>query len=160
MSDVAKEHRLEDIMLYKQGALTDAERAELEEHIRGCAECQATLETVTRFLPQLQQALVPDEPSAEELLAWAKAQMREKQAQPAGFFTRMRVALLGFGLATATAIAIAVEALLPGATPLMAHSDVDAGARGGIVAAPHRPEPESVDGGMDGGTDEKGGEKE
>jgi len=169
MSDVAKDHRMEDIMLYKQGSLTDAERVELEEHLRGCPECQATLEEVTAFLPLLQKALVPDEPSAEELLAWAKGQMRAqelaKAAQPAGFFTRMRVALVGFGLAAASTIFIVVQTLLrPMGPAMVAHSGVDAGARarGGIVAAPHRPEPESVDAGMDGGVDEGpgGGENE
>ncbi len=159
MSDVAKDHRLEDIMLYKQGSLTDEERAELEEHLRGCAECQATLEEVTRFLPALQKALVPDEPSAEELLAWGKAQMRARKlaqdAQPARFFTRMRVAVVGFALAGASAIFIAVQALLQPMGPAMVvQSGEDAGSGGRVLSAPrpphkHRPD---VDAGMDAGT--------
>jgi anti-sigma factor RsiW len=168
MSESKKDHRLEDIMMYAQGSLDDQERAELEEHLRGCPECQASLEEVQRFLPALQKALVPDEPSAEELLAWAKARMlekaRAKEAQPAGFFTRMRVAVVGFGLAAASAIVIALQTLVgPGTTPSMAHSEGDAGANRGYVAAPHGPEPEvgpdaGPDAGLEESKDKKGGE--
>jgi anti-sigma factor RsiW len=169
MTDIKKDHRLEEILMYADGALTDAERAELEEHIRGCPECQANLEEVGRFLPMLHKALAPDEPSPEELVAWAKAKMREEEAQPAGLFTRMRVALVGFGLATATAIFLFVQSLLgSGAPPLIAHSDVDAGPRGGVMLAPRPPgfsesSDASPDAGVDGGVgklDRKGGEKQ
>ena len=143
MTDVKKDHRLEEIMMYAEGALTPEERSELEEHMRGCAECQASLETVKHFLPALQRALTPEEQSPEELLAWAKAQMREKEREeaqrPAGFFTRMRVAIVGFALAGAAAIAIAIEALLPRLQPALVAKGEDAGPRSGYMAAPHRP---------------------
>jgi anti-sigma factor RsiW len=159
MSDVTKDHRLEDIMLYEGGAFTEAERAEFEEHLRGCPACQATLEEVRRFLPQLDRALEPDEPSPEELVAWARAQMRAKElakaAQPAGFFTRVRVALIGFGLAAASTVFIVVQTLLrPMGPVVIAHAGEDGGAQahGGLVAAPRRPQPKSEgDAGVEGG---------
>ena len=161
MSDMKKDHRLEDIMMYAEGALTPEERVELEEHMRGCPECQATLETVKQFLPALQKALVPDEQSPEELLAWAKAQLREEERgekRPAGFFTRMRFAMVGFALAGVAAIVIAIEALLPSLEPaLVAKSGADAGAtaHGGYVAAPRRPGWDAV---SDAGSVRDGGE--
>ena len=153
MSETPKNHRMEDVLLYEQDLLENDERRELEEHLRGCPECQATEVTVKRFLPMLHEALKPNELPAAELLARVKAQLRAKAEQPAGFFTRMRVALVGFGLAAASAIVIAVQTLLqPAAAPLMAQTGADAGARGGIVSSPHRPEPEeSPDAGVDGG---------
>lgn len=160
MSDVKKDHRLEDILLYKQGLLEGEELVELEQHLPGCAECQATLETVGQFLPAMREALKPRELPAEVMLARAKAAMRAKKEKPAGFFTRMRVAFVGFALAAASAIAIALQTLLqPAAAPLMAHTGVDAGAQahGGIVSAPHRPEPEQgPDAGVDGGVSSSG----
>jgi hypothetical protein len=82
---------------------------------------------------------------------------KEKEAQPAGFFTRMRVALVGFGLAAASAAAIFVQSLLgPAGAPVMAHSGADAGAGKGYVAAPHRPQPETPDAGPDAGLGEAG----
>jgi anti-sigma factor RsiW len=158
MSENAKDHRLEDILLYEQNLLEDEERRELEEHMRGCAECQATLQTAKKFLPMLHEALEPDEPSAEELLARAKAEMRrkaeEKAAAPASIFTRMRVAVVGFGLAAASAAFIAAQMLLRSAGPAMvAHGDADAGHSNGVMTAP-RPQPQaSEDGGVDGGGD-------
>jgi hypothetical protein len=81
--------------------------------------------------------------SPEELLAWAKAEMRKEELEeakrPAGFFTRMRVAIVGFALAGAAAIVIAFEALLPSLEPALVAKVEDAGPRSGIVAAPHRP---------------------
>jgi len=164
MTDVKKDHREEDIIMYEEGFLDAKERAELEEHMRGCPECQATLESVRLFLPALQKALIPEEQSPEELLAWAKAEMRkeerEEEKRPAGFFTRMRLTIVGFALAGAAAIVIAIEALLPSLEPaLVAHSGEDAGARahGGIVSAPHRPGWVS-DAVSDAGSENDGGE--
>ena len=156
MSEVPKNHRRQDILLYEQNLLDEDERKELEEHLRGCAECQATQVTVKRFLPMLHEALKPNELPAEELLRRVKAQMREKKEAPAALFTRLRVAVVGFGLAAASTIFIVVQTLLrPMGPGLVVHSGADAGMRahGGILSSPHRPEPEeSPDAGVDGGS--------
>jgi anti-sigma factor RsiW len=163
MTDVKKDHREEDIIMYEEGFLDAEERAELEEHMRGCAECRATHESVKLFLPALQKALIPEEQSPEELLAWAKARMREEEQEeekrPAGFFTRMRVAIMGFALAGAAAIAIAIQALLPSLEPALVAKGEDAGARAGVMSAPRRPGWDSAsdvgsvgDGGEDAGS--------
>jgi len=167
MSENPKNHRMQDILLYEQNLLEDDERKELEEHLKDCAACQATVVTVKKYLPMLHEALKPNELPPEVLLARVKAQMREKDrakelasnAQPAGFFTRMRVAMVGFALAGVAAIVIAIEALLPSLEPaLVAKSGADAGApaRGGYVAAPRPPGWDSEsDGGEDAGHLEK-----
>jgi anti-sigma factor RsiW len=168
MSEVPKNHRRQDILLYEQNLLDEDERKELEEHLRGCAECQATQVTVKRFLPMLHEALKPNELPAEELLRRVKAQMRAKAEAPAPFFTRVRVAVVGFGLAAASTAFIVVQTLLQPVGPAMVvHSGTDAGA--GVVSSPRRPEREEnedagVDGGMDAGSPHPdplpGGERE
>jgi anti-sigma factor RsiW len=151
MTETAKNHRMEDILLYEQNLLEDDERRELEEHLRTCAECQATVVTVKKYLPMLHEALKPNELPAEELLARVKAQMRAKHKAPVGFFTRMRVTVVGFALAAATAIFIAVQALLQPFEPaLVGSAGVDGGAKR-VLAAPRPPRMERPDAGVDGG---------
>jgi anti-sigma factor RsiW len=76
---IKKHDRLEDLMLYAGSSLDLAERTELEAHLKTCADCQRELKDIRLFLPALQKALVPDEPSAEELLAWGKSEMEKKK---------------------------------------------------------------------------------
>ena len=167
MSDHPKNHRMEDLLLYEQNLLEEDERKELEEHLRGCAECQATQVTVRKFLPMLHEALRPNELPAEELLRRVKAQMREKGralsdsgteagTSFAAVFTRMRLAILGFALAGAAAIAIAIQALLPSREPALVAKGEDAGAPGKRVAAP-RPLGWVSDSVTDGGSEGDGG---
>ena len=156
MSEVKKDHRRQDILLYEQNLLDEDERRELEEHLRGCVECQATQVTVKRFLPMLHEALRPNELPAEELLARVKAQMRAKKEAPAPFFTRLRVALVGFALAAASTVFIVAQTLpRPLGPAMVVHSKADAGA--GVVAAPRPPGWEGPDAGADAGTGETGG---
>jgi anti-sigma factor RsiW len=164
MSETKKDHRMQDILLYEQNLLDEDERKELEEHLPGCAECQATLVKVKHYLPLLKQALEPNELPAEELLRRVKAQMQAKKGAKVLPFRRARVAVAGFALAGAAAAAIAVQSFLPSLeTAMVAKGDQDAGAKSGTVAAPRRPQrgDGGADGGsgMDGGIGEKGGEE-
>ncbi len=148
-----KDHRREDILLYQQNYLDAAERAELEAHMRDCAACQATMEKVARFLPALQQALTPKLRSSAELLAAAKAQLAADERKPARLpLWQPVVAWLGLTAASAVIFLVLKPGPGPGPGPDIAHSgQVDAGQAGGMVAAPHRPEFEDHDAGMDGG---------
>jgi len=137
MSDAPRDHRRQDILLYQQGYLEDAERAELEAHLRDCASCQATMEKVARFLPALQQALTPKLRSSAELLAAVKAQMAAKERQPARF-PFWSFAWLGLAVASA---AVAVIVLQPAAPKPQQ--------RGGILNSPHRPGWDVDNGGPD-----------
>ena len=150
MSDAPKDHRREELLAYEQGFLTDEERAELEAHLRDCSECQATLERVKRFLPALDKALASVVISDEEMLARVKAQLRAKQAQPAGFFTRMQLAWLVLAAAAASVIFIVVQPLMRQGT-----SGVVAAPQrpSGVVAAPRRPPEDYVDASPDAGVD-------
>jgi anti-sigma factor RsiW len=77
MSDTPKNHRQKDLLAYVQDLLEPNERRELEEHMRGCADCQKTLEEVRAFLPALQKALTPQEMSSEQMWSKVKAQARD-----------------------------------------------------------------------------------
>jgi anti-sigma factor RsiW len=136
MSDARKDHRRQDILLYQQGYLDDAERAELEAHMRDCPSCQATMEKVARFLPALQQALTPKLRSSAELLAAVKAQMAAVDRKPARV-PFWNLAWLGLAVASA---AVAVLVLRP--SPQVP--------RPSMVYSPHRPGWD-VDAGPDGG---------
>ncbi len=109
MTETKKNHRRQDILLYEQNLLEGDERRELEEHMRDCPECQATLVEVKRFLPRLHEALKPKELPAEELLRRVKAQMETKDAKVA-FFLAPAGAVGGpcrrGGVAAAAAIAV------------------------------------------------------
>jgi anti-sigma factor RsiW len=138
MTEVRKHHRLEDILLYEQSLLERPERAELEKHLRGCADCRATLERARSVLPAVQQALGPDEMSVEELREIVKARMTERSVQRAGtpgpLFTRSRIALLVFGSVAVGAVIVGVQPLLhPARLRSMAPFGLDTGADGGTA---------------------------
>jgi hypothetical protein len=57
MSDWTKSHLEEEVLAYEQGFLTDDENMEMEHHMRGCSECQQTLEGVTSCLPEMYPGL-------------------------------------------------------------------------------------------------------
>jgi len=160
MNENKKDHRMEDILLYEQNLLEPDERTELEEHMPGCAECQATLAKVKHYLPVLKLALQPNELPAEELLRRAKAQVEANKEKPLAKvlrFRRLRVVASGFALAGAAAIA--VQSLLPSLeVAMVAKGDPDAGKKSGILAAPRRP-PMVGDAGLDGGGTDTGPER-
>ena len=164
MSDAPKDHRSRDVLAYKQGFLEGAELAELEAHLRDCASCQATLERVSKFLPALQQALTTELRSTAELWASAQAEFaaqKLKRKQPRSSLLGLRLWLSAAALSAATTIFLVARPLLQAAGPeLVVHPAPDAGARAGIVAAPHRPESGSVDAGMDAGMEADAGEGE
>ena len=144
MSDVNdKDHRLEDILAYQQGFLSNEKKAELEQHLRGCEACQRTFKEVSSFLPAMQQALTLNEPSSEEMLAKAMAQIRARPPKPAPFLTRVRLGMLALA-ATAAGIIFTISQLLstPAAIPVA-----------GIVDSPRPPVANQVDAGSDGGVD-------
>jgi anti-sigma factor RsiW len=156
MTDAPKNHRLEDVLAYKQGFLEGEKLAEFEAHLHDCAACQASLESVSRLLPALQQALMPRERSTEELWASVQAQYaaEQKQKKPRPGLLGLRVWLSAAAVSAAAAILLVARLLFQVAGPELAvRPGPDAGTRAhpGIVAAPHRPGSESVDGGMDGG---------
>ena len=160
MADTPKHHRQRDLLAYVQDFLDPDERRELEEHMKGCADCQKTIEEVRKFLPSLQKALTPEEISSQEMLARVKAEMRNRppMEKKEPFFTRMRLAFAVSGAALATTVLIVLQPLL---------QQVENGAvakrqqqpASGIVAAPHRPGfvPLEADGGPDGGLPEEDG---
>jgi len=162
MSDAPKDHRSRDVLAYKQGFLEGAELAELEAHLRDCASCQATLERVSKFLPALQQALTTELRSTAELWASAQAEFAAKQRQkkPRRSLLGLRLWVSAAAISAATTIFLVARPLLQATGPELAHSGADAGARAGIVAAPHRPESGSVDAGMDAGMEADAGEGE
>jgi anti-sigma factor RsiW len=155
MSDNPKKHhRQKDLLAYVQGFLGPEETRELEEHMRGCPDCQKTLEEVRRFLPALQQALTPQVMPTEVMWANVQRQFRSRPPAKEPFFTRMRVALMASGAALATTILIVIRPLLTQAGPDMVAERQQS--PGGRVFAPRRPEPPDAgpDAGMgtDGGT--------
>ncbi len=158
-SEIPKDHRMEDLVLYEENLLDPDERRELEEHLRGCAECQATLLKVKHTLPLLHEALKPRELPAEELLRRAKAQVqanKEKRAAKVLVFRRARVAVMGFAVAAAAAAGLLVLVQTRQVGPgTVVQAGEDAGARSGYVAAPR---PQNVDAGVDGGAEKVGGE--
>jgi anti-sigma factor RsiW len=161
MSEIPKDHRMEDLVLYQENLLEPDERRELEEHLRTCAECQATLAKVRRTLPLLHEALQAKELPAEELWRRAQAEVAAKRTRPLAKvlpFRRAKLAVAGFVAAAAVAAAIAVQSLLPSLeSGAVAHSGVDAGNTPGTVAAPRRPGARADDAGLDAGDDESGG---
>jgi anti-sigma factor RsiW len=168
-SAAKKDHRLEDVLSYKQGFLEGAALAEFEAHLRDCAACQATLESVSRFLPALQQALMPPQRSTEELWAAAQAQFarqQEEKRKPRRNLLALRLWMPAFALSAAAAIFFIARPLLVGAGPeLVVNPSPDAGAdyvaapRGpvaGIVGSP-RPPNYDADAGPDAGVGSGGG---
>src|ERR1700722_8235331 len=154
MTDTPKHHRQQDLLAYVQDFLEPAERRELEEHMRGCADCQKTLEEVRAFLPALQKALTPEEISSAEMLARVKAQMRASAPRKEPFFTRMRIALTVGGAAVATTVLIVLQPLLQqGETGAAAKKEQP---KSGYGAAPRRAE-EPLDAGPDAGLTPDGG---
>jgi len=155
MSEIPKDHRMEDLVLYQENLLEPEERRELEEHLRTCAECQATLVKVRRTLPLLHEALQATELPAEELWRRAQAEVAAKKTRPLAkvlAFRRTKLAVAGFVAAAAAAAAIAVQSLLPTLqSGAVARSGADAGATPGTLAAPRRPDAQAGDAGMDGG---------
>jgi len=143
MSDAPRDHRRQDILLYQQGYLEADERAELEEHLRDCAACQATMEKVARFLPALQQALTPKLRTSTELLAAVKAQMAAAERKPARF-PFGRIAWLGLAVASAAVAFIVLQPSRYEPKP-------------GVVYSPRRPVSD-VDAGPDAGTAPDAGE--
>jgi len=113
MTDIPKHHRQKDLLAYAQDFLEPDEKRELEEHLKGCADCQATLEEVRSFLPAVREALAPPQVSTEELWESAQRAFRRKQAAKAEtkqpFFTWVRVALLAGGAAVAATILVLIQ---------------------------------------------------
>jgi len=161
MSDVPRNHRSQDVLAYKQGFLEGEALAEFEAHLRDCTECQATLERVSKFLPALQQALTTELRSTADLWASAQAEFvaqKLKRKQPRSSLLGLRLWLSAAAVSAATAIFLVARPLLQAAGPeLVVRPALDAGARGGMVAAPHRPGSENVDAGPDGGMKEDTG---
>jgi predicted anti-sigma-YlaC factor YlaD len=152
MSDAPKDHRRQDILLYQQGYLDEAERAELEAHMRDCASCQATMEKVARFLPALQQALTPKLRSSAELLAAVKAQMAAAESEKRARFTIGPLAWLGLAVAAAGVAFIVLQPPPRGSQP-----DVLNTPRPGMVYAPRPPGwDQDGDAGPDGGMGDAG----
>ena len=121
--------------------------------MRGCADCQKTLEEVRAFLPALQKALTPQEMSSEQMWSKVKAQARDLPPKKEPFFTRMRIALAVSGAALATTVLIVLQPLLqPIESGAVAKKEQP---KAGIVAAPRRLEPE--DAGVDAGFASDGG---
>jgi anti-sigma factor RsiW len=141
-SDAPKDHRLQDALAYRQGFLEGAELAEFEAHLRTCAACQASLESVSRFLPALQQALTPQLRSTEELWAAAQAQHRTNQMakKPRRNLLGLRLGLTAAAVAAAATIFLVARPLLMAAGPE-------------LVNSPRRPLVAVPDGGEDGGVD-------
>jgi anti-sigma-K factor RskA len=162
MTDAPKDHRSQDVLAYKQGFLEGEELAEFEVHLRDCSACQATLERVSRFLPELQQALTTELRSSAEMWAAAQAEFAAKQAKrkvekPRRSLVAVRL-WLSAGLAAAavsvaaTIFFVARPLLMAAGPELAVHPGPDAGSsHGGVVAAPRRPGWDNVDGGVDGG---------
>jgi anti-sigma factor RsiW len=163
MAETPKHHRQRDLLAYVQDFLDPDERRELEEHMKGCPDCQKTLEEVRKFLPALQKALTPEEISSAEMMARVQVEMRKRPAveKKEPFFTRMRLALAVSGAALATTVLIVLQ-------PLLQQGEVGAIAKkqqkpaSGYVAAPHRPGWEALqaDGGPEGGVSQEDGGEE
>jgi len=105
------DERRADLILYLDGELDPAERAELEAHLSTCPVCPGVLEAERRLSGTL-GSLPGFEPSGDfEARFWARV-AREQDAPKAGlarFFTRRLGLALGGVVAAALAVVIALR---------------------------------------------------
>jgi predicted anti-sigma-YlaC factor YlaD len=142
MSDAPKDHRLQDVLAYRQGFLEGPRLAEFEAHLRDCASCQATLEGVSRFLPAVQQTLTtPKLPSTPELWATMQAQSRAQREtkKPRRNLLGLRIGMAAAAVSAAAVIFLVARPLLQGEGPEV------------VMGAPHPPQSPAPDGGVDAG---------
>ncbi len=100
----------ERLSAYVDGQLAPNERAQLENHLRDCARCQASLASLKWTISLLKQAPAPALPRSFILPRQGSRGLRPESAQPAPFFR------FGFGaLRAATALATLVLCAVVGA---------------------------------------------
>jgi hypothetical protein len=80
-------HEHENLIRYAEGDLSEAEKSEIESHLRNCSECSGflsfTIELKNAFQKMPPDELTPDTPcpDSETLVAFAAGQLDEKDAQ-------------------------------------------------------------------------------
>lgn len=107
MSTGSTQHPLEDLVAFLDGALPDAERAQVDAHLAGCGACKDELRRLQRAA-----ALLTRLPAQEPSPAFARAFFAE--AERKGFFGR-----LGERLAAAFALPAVRVAAPAGALAVM-----------------------------------------
>lgn len=102
------DERRADLIAYLDGELAAAARAELETHLRSCANCQAALAAERRLSGALGSLEAIHPPGDFEARFWAR--IARESAAPAGWRERLfsRRFLLALGGAAAAALAAVV----------------------------------------------------
>jgi len=106
---------------YLDGDLAEAERAALEEHVVGCAECRATLVGLRRVVTRARA--LEDRPPAADLWPGIAARIGARSAQPVPLRRARRLSfslpqLAAASIALATLSGGSVWLLRPGAVPV------------------------------------------